>query len=71
MHHQFMNLMIILVIVQSAIGVQYLKKRRENEMELSNCCYAQPLIDTYKTLGVCSECKENASFYEASDEENK
>ena len=38
-------------------------------MEISECCGAIPLGETYADMGLCSNCLENTEFYNE-DKEN-
>ena len=37
-------------------------------MEVSNCCGAIPLGETYENMGICSSCLENTDFYKEDDD---
>ena len=40
-------------------------------MKVSECCNALPWkLEVYDDLGICSECKEHATFLEEEDEED-
>ena len=38
-------------------------------MEVSNCCGALPIGETYESLGFCSECREHAVFEEMPEDD--
>ena len=38
-------------------------------MEVSTCCGAIPLGETYANMGMCSSCLENTDFYDNEEEE--
>ena len=40
-------------------------------MEISNCCDAIPLGETYAGMGLCSSCLENTDFYNEEEENEK
>ena len=37
-------------------------------MEVSSCCGAIPLGETYDKMGMCSSCLENTDFYDDEEE---
>ena len=38
-------------------------------MEVSNCCGALPIGETYESLGFCSECRDHAVFEETPEDD--
>ena len=42
--------------------------KKESLMEISNCCGAIPLGETYDKMGMCSRCLENTDFYNEEEE---
>ena len=46
-------------------------KYKEQTMEVSNCCGAIPLGETYAGMGMCSNCLENTDFYDEKGEQDE